>query len=152
MRTQLALGIYAIAGVVEIGLGATYFSSTQFMSYHAEAVETTWLELDPSIQTLILALMKLAGGSWFALGLFTIVMALAAIRTQSVFVRWSLPAGILIAWSASFAATWGVHQATGAETPWAPSLVMIVFALVAFALDAPWTSDTRDTNLESVGR
>lgn len=138
MRTKLALGIYVIAGAVEIGLGATYFFSNQFMSYHAQAVDATWQELDPGIQTLVLALMKLAGGGWVALGFLTIVMALAALKTRSILLRWSLPAGMLIAWSASFAATWGVNQATGAETPWAPSLAMIGLAITAFALDAPW--------------
>jgi hypothetical protein len=152
MRMKLALGIYIVAGAVDIALGATYFSSKQFMSYHAEAVDAPWQELDAGIQTLILALMRLAGGGWFALGFFTIVMALAALSTRSVFVRWTLPAGMLIAWSASFAATWGVYQATGAATPWTPSLAMIVFALLAFALDAPWAWDIRDTNVEKNDR
>ena len=152
MRMKLALGIYLVAGAVDVGLGATYFSSKQFMSYHAEAVSAPWQELDAGIQTLILALMRLAGGGWFALGFFTIVMALAALRTRSVLVRWTLPAGTLIAWSASFSATWGVYQATGAATPWAPSLAMIGIAILAFAIDAPWAADIRDTNTQNSGR
>ena len=152
MRMKLALGFYLVAGVVDVGLGATYFSSKQFMSYHAEAVGAPWQELDAGIQTLILALMRLAGGGWFALGFFTMVMALAALRTRSVLVRWTLPAGTVIAWSASFTATWGVYQATGAATPWTPSLAMIGFAILAFAIDAPWASDIRDTNVEKVDR
>lgn len=105
MRTKLALGIYLIAGIVDIGLGATYFFSKQFMSYHAQAVDASWRELEAGTQTLILALMKLAGGGWCALGVVTIVIALAAIRTRSMIARWVLPAGTLIAWSASLAAT-----------------------------------------------
>jgi len=155
MRMKLALGIYLVAGAVDVWLGATYFSSKQFMSYHAEAVSAPWQELDAGIQTLILALMRLAGGGWFALGFFTIVMALAALRTRSVLVRWTLPAGTLIAWSASFAVTWEVYQATGAATPWAPSLAMIGFAILAFVMDAPWYSnipDENDVNSDPVGK
>ena len=84
MRMKLALGIYLVAGAVDIGLGTTYFSSKQFMSYHAEAVGASWQELDVGLQTLILALMKLAGGGWFALGFFTIVLALAAPKNVSL--------------------------------------------------------------------
>ena len=143
---KLALGIYLIAGAVAILLGATYFSSKQFTSYHAEAVGAPWQELDVGVQTLILALMKLAGGGWFALGFFTIVIALAALSTRSVVARWTLPAATLISHSASFAATWGVHRATGAATPWAPSLAMIGFAFLAFAMDTPWSSSIPDGN------
>ena len=152
MRTKLALGIYVIAGAVDIGLGATYFSSEQFMSYHAEAVGAPWRELNPGVQMLILALMRLAGGGWFALGFTTIMMALAALRTRSVLLRWTLPAGTLMAWSESFTATWGVYQATGAATPWAPSLAMIGYVFLAFAIDAPWSSGIRDINSANSGQ
>lgn len=155
MRMKLALGIYLVGGAVDVALGATYFSSKQFMSYHAEAVSVPWQELDAGIQALILALMRLAGGGWFALGFLTIVMALAALRTRSVLVRWTLPAGMLIAWSASFAVTWEVYQATGAATPWAPSLAMMGFAILAFVMDAPWNSnipDENDVNSDAVAK
>ena len=145
MRMKLAFGIYLVAGAVDVSLGANYFCSKQFMSYHAEAVGLPWQELDAGIQTLILALMRLAGGGWFALGFVTIVMALAALRTRNVLVRWTLPAGTLVSWSASFAATWGVYQATGAPTPWGPSLAMIGAALLALTMDAPWSSSVSDT-------
>ncbi|NND96447.1 MAG: hypothetical protein HKN47_03855 [Pirellulaceae bacterium] len=151
MRRKLALGIYLVAGTVDISLGTTYFSARQFMSYHAQAVGAPWQELDAGVQTLILALMKLAGGGWFALGVLTIVMGLAAFKTRSVNASWTLPAVTLISWSASFAATWGVYQATGAQSPWAPSLAMIGFALLAFAIEAPWNSDLqRMKNVKSV--
>ena len=122
MRMRLALGLYLIAGLVEICLGATYFTAKQFMSYHAEAVGIPWKDVDGAVQTLFLALMKLAGGGWLALGFCTIAFSLATFKTQSFVARWTLPAATLIAYSASFAATWRVHQATGASTPWAPSL------------------------------
>ncbi|MGI9455259.1 MAG: hypothetical protein ACR2NU_01790, partial [Aeoliella sp.] len=68
MRMKLALGIYSVFGAVDVALGATYVSTKQFMSYHAEAVGASWQELDAGVRTLILALLKLAGGGWFALG------------------------------------------------------------------------------------
>ena len=48
---MLAHRFYLVAGAVDVGLGATYFSSNQFMSYHAEALGTPWQELDVGIQT-----------------------------------------------------------------------------------------------------
>jgi hypothetical protein len=146
MRMKLALGIYLVFGAVDVALGVTYFSTKQFMSYHAEAVGTPWQELDVGVQTLILALMKLAGGGWFALGVITIALALVALKTRSVVARFTLPAAALISWSASLAATWGVYQATGAPTPWGPSLAMIGFALLALVMDAPWSAGSSGHN------
>ena len=143
MRRKLVLAIYLIMATVHLALGAVYFFSNQFLSYHAQAVGAPWQEVDPDTQTLILALMKVAGGGWSTLGFFTIVLAVMAFRTSSAVARWTMPAGTIILYFASFTATWGVAQATGAATPWGPSLAMIVFALLALLIDAPWSSRVR---------
>lgn len=146
MRTKLALGIYFVFGAVDVALGATYFSTKQFMSYHAAAVGASWQELDTGIRTLILALLKLAGGGRFALGVITIALAWVAFTTRNTVARFTLPATGLLTWSTSFAATWGVYQVTGASTPWMPSLAMIGFAFTAFVIDAPWPIGVVETN------
>jgi len=143
MRIKLVLGIYLIIGAVDLVLGVKYFFATQFMSYHAQAVGAPWQAVDNGIQTLILALMKVAGGGWFAVGFFTILLAFMAFKTRSVIVRWTLPIGTVIFWLASLAATLGVFQATAAPTPWGQSLAMIGFALLALIIDAPWSSRVR---------
>lgn len=140
MRRKLALAIYLVVGTIDIVLGVIYFSSKQFLSYHAQAVGAPWQEMHANVQTLILALMKVAGGGWCALGFFTIVLALAAFRTGSAVARWTLPTGTLVFYFASFVATWGVYQETGAPTPWGQSLLAMGMALLAFIIDAPWSS------------
>ena len=140
MRMKAALAIYLVIGAINIILGLRYFSSKEFMSYHSQAVGALWQEVDLGTQTLILALMKVAGAGWFVLGFFTIILALAAFKTGSAVARWTLPTGTFIFYLASFAATWGVYQETGAPTPWGQSLAMIGFALLALVIDAPWSS------------
>jgi hypothetical protein len=110
------------------------------MSYHSQAVGAPWQELELGVQTIILALMKVAGGGWFVMGFFTIILALAAFKMGSTVVRWTLPVGTVIFYLASFAATWGVYQETGAPTPWGLSLAMIGFALLALLIDAPYSA------------
>ena len=146
MRMKAALAIYLVIGTIDIMLGVRYFSSNEFMSYHSQAVGATWQELELGAQTLILALMKIAGTGWFVLGFFTIILALAAFKTGSIVARWTLPIGTLIFYLGSFSATWGVYQETGAPTPWGQSLAMVGFALFVLVIDAPWSSRLRDTN------
>jgi hypothetical protein len=145
IRTKAALAIYFVIGAVNIVLGLRYFSSNEFMSYHSQAVGAPWQEVDLGVQTLTLALMKVAGGGWFILGFFTVTLALSAFKTGSAVARWTLPMGTLIFYLASFSATWGVYQETGAPTPWGQSLAMIGLALFALVIDAPWSSRIRDT-------
>lgn len=145
-RTKLVLGIYLVFGAVDAVLGATYFFSKQFMSYHAEAVGASWNELDAGGRTLILALLKLAGGGWFALGVITIALAWVAFKTRNAVARFTLPAVAMLSWSGSFAATWGVYHVTGASTPWIPSLAMIGLALTALTIDAFWPTSAANKN------
>ena len=146
MRMKAALAIYLVIGAIDIMLGMRYFSSKEFMSYHAQAIDAPWQEVEFGTQTLILALMKIAGTGWFVLGFFTIILALAAFKTGSIVARWTLPIGTLIFYLGSFAATWGVYQETGAPTPWGQSLAMVGFALLVLIIDAPWSSRFRGTN------
>jgi len=125
MRTKIALAIYLIIGLIDLVLGMIYVTSDQFLSYHSQAVGTSWQEVDFGTQTLILALMRVAGGGWLALGFLTIAFALGALKTSSTLARWALPTGTVIFWLASFAATWSVYRETGAQSPWAPSLALI---------------------------
>ncbi len=143
LRTKAVLAIYLVTGAVSMILGVVYFSAQEFMSYHSEAVRAPWLEVDSSIQTLILALMKVAGGGWFVLGFIAIILAFVAFKTGNAIVRWTIPVGTIIFYLASFTATWGVYQETGAPTPWGQSLVMIGFMLLALVIDAPWSTRVR---------
>ncbi|MDJ0993130.1 MAG: hypothetical protein QNI90_06125 [Dinoroseobacter sp.] len=143
MQRKVVLGIYLVVGLVNLIMGVIYFSSNEFLSYHSQATGASWDEVDPSTQTLILALMKLAGGGWLALGFFTISLTLAELRKSNSFARWILPIGTILFYLVSFVVTWGIYRNTGAASPWAPSLAMIALALVAFAADAPWAKQKR---------
>ena len=146
MRTKIALTIYFVIGLIDLVLGMIYFTSDQFLSHHSQAVSASWQEVEVGIQTLILALMRVAGGGWLALGFVTIVFALGSFIRSSTLARWALPTGTVIFYSASFAATWSVYQKTGAQSPWAPSLALIGLAVVALLIDAPWSSRDRGMN------
>ena len=138
MPRKVALVIYTGIGLINIVLGVIYVTSDQFLFYHSQAVGAPWEEIEQGTQTVLLALMKLAGGGWLALGVFTIALALWEFRQTSLMARWVLPAGTLVFYFASLTATWTVHQETGAASPWGPSLVIISLALLALLVDRPW--------------
>lgn len=92
---------------------------------------------------MILALMKLAGGGWIALGFLTLALALIEWRQSRMLARWALPVGTSIFYISSLAATWSVFRDAGAPSPWMPSLAMLGVVIVAVAVDAPWSRPGR---------
>ncbi len=63
-----------IVGAIWIVFGLVYLFKDSFMSYHAVALSSSWEELNPAFQTLILALMRAAGGGFFLAGIMIIIL------------------------------------------------------------------------------
>jgi hypothetical protein len=68
MSVLTILAVICFSMVILIGMvfAFLYLFRGKFMPYHADAVETSWEELDQRIRVLILALMRVAGGGWMA--------------------------------------------------------------------------------------
>lgn len=151
IRSRAVLALYLLMATIHINVGIRYFFAEKFMPYHAEAVGTPWEAVDAAIQTLVLALMTVAGAGWLSLGFLSVVLALAGYRNGSLLARWVLPLVTIIFYLGSFTATWAVYRQTGASTPWGLSVVMVGMALLGLAMDMPW-SVPRRTNQPGVGR
>lgn len=63
-----------IVGAIWIVFGLVYLFKNSFMPYHADALSSSWEELNPAFQILILALMRAAGGGFFLAGLMIILL------------------------------------------------------------------------------
>lgn len=139
LRRVLAASMYGFIGLAMIAVGFVYLSASRFMPYHAVALDSAWEDLDVRAQTLTLGLMHVAGGGWAAFGVLTLALVAFPFRRGERWARLCLPCAALIAGAANFAATWSVHVATGAASPWRASLAMIIVAALAFLIDAPWS-------------
>jgi|UPI000788B6F6 hypothetical protein len=60
VRVMAAL-MYGVTGIISVILGSVYVLRDEFMPYHAQALGQAWGSLDPASQTLLLALMDVAG-------------------------------------------------------------------------------------------
>lgn len=141
MRRKIALVLYGLVALVSLYLGWRYFSSDEFMSYHQKAVVTPWADLPDGVRTLVLALMEVAGGGWFAL--FVLITALLAIpyRRGERWARIMIPVGILTFYVPTLYATLRVLRDTPAVPPWWGAAVACLVAIVGLFLDRPWSSE-----------
>lgn len=133
-----AAGLYLIAAAVSVVLGAIYLFSSSFMPYHGDALQMDWAAVAAPLQTLILALMDVAGGGWLAVALATAVLVAIPFRRGEAWARFALPAILLAFYVPTFWATVLVTLHTPAHAPWYGNLAAIACAVIGFALDRPW--------------
>ena len=125
---------YLIAALGSIGFGLVYLARSTFMPYHRAALSTSWEELEKPVQTLLLGLIKVAGGGFLVSGLSVVFMTLFPFRAGEVWARFAIPiVGLSMAFPALYA-TVNVRRHTPAPPPVATTLITIALLLVGFAL------------------
>lgn len=136
----LAGALYLIVGLVSVIMGSIYLLADQFMPYHAQALQMEWVDLDPALQTLLLALMRVAAGGWLAIAIATFVLVAFPFRHGLCWVRLTLPIMLLLFYIPTLWATLMVTWQTPAAAPWYGNLAAVISVVVAIVLDRPWSA------------
>lgn len=139
-RKNAASIIYGITAFVSLILGSIYLFSSQFMPYHADALNTNWAELDSQHQTLLLALMDVAGAGWIALGVVLLALIGIPFRRNEPWAGYVIPLMILIFYVPTLMATLSVLNHTPATPPWYGNAIACASALAGAIIDKPWIS------------
>jgi hypothetical protein len=134
IRGKAAAVSYSIVALISLVLGSIYLFSSQFMPYHAAALGTSWAALEPAEQTLILALMRVSGGGWVAVGIALAVLVAVPFRQGQAWAVWLLPLLGLVFYLPNLYATVRVTLDTPATAPWYGNLGGIVALLAGYAL------------------
>lgn len=136
-RNKLAFVCIAIPALVEIGLGVVYFTASEVMSYHKEALGVGWSQLEPGVRTLLLTFVNGYGSAHLAVGIALTALLLFPLRQGQVWARWTILAigfpvlGATAYLSARLAVT------TGASVPWQGAVVLLVLFVAGVALADP---------------
>jgi len=102
------------------------------MPYHSLALGKSWSEVEPNTQTLILALMKAAGGGFLATGIVILILLIIPFQAGKQWAIYTIPAISLITSGGSFYATYSVKSETPGNPPIKLSLLSIGLAIVGF--------------------
>ncbi len=139
-RKNIASIVYGVTAVVSLILGSIYFFSSQFMPYHADAISTNWAELNTQYQTLLLALMDVAGAGWIALGLALLTLIAIPFRKNEPWAGYVIPLFILVFYVPTLLATLNVLNHTPATPPWYGNAIACASAVAGLFIDKPWES------------
>ena len=96
MIRKLALVLFAIVGVSHIIFGIVYVTASEFMPYHAQALNVDWNMLGENYKTLFLALIRLAGAGGLVAGLVNLTLVSYLYHRVESRLIWLLIASSLI--------------------------------------------------------
>src|SRR3954465_6439790 len=126
-----AVLLVALAGIV---FGVRYMRREAFLPYHAAVAGTSWAELDPGVQVVILAMLKIIGAGFATLGVTLLWLSFALYEGA----RWA-PWAILTTSATALGPM--LHVALklrafrpDAQTPVRPTLSMIILVVLGFGL------------------
>lgn len=131
---KISFSCYSITAIVSIIFGIIYLTRSEFMPYHAVALEREWTELDIKTQTLILALMRVAGGGFLATGMAVILLIYLYIKTTEEWIIYIIPTIGFVTSLSSLYATLLVKNRTAGLPPVNLTLLSIGLMLTGFIL------------------
>jgi len=138
LRRKIAAVFYAMNALISMGLGSTYLLRGSFMPYHADALGRPWAEVEPALQTLLGALMDVAGAGWIGIGVATLVLVAVPMRRGERWGRLLIPTLFLIFYVPTLLATLVVMEETPATPPWYGNALACLATLAGVGTDAPW--------------
>lgn len=133
-RMKAAFGCHLLATVILAAFGITYLLKTEFMPYHSVAVGMAWIDVSPSFQVLILALMKVIGSACLAVVVLELILLFVPFRRGVVWSRWAIPAGGLVICAGTLYGMLYVEFNTSATPPWIAPVVAALLLVAGLLL------------------
>jgi hypothetical protein len=131
---RCSLYLFLLLGIALLGTGLIYFTRSEFMPYHARALQAEWSTLAPNHQGLLLGMLKgLASGQMIA-GIATVIMSVTSLRSSAKPYVVLLPV-VCLGYSVLITyATYVVSSRTPGEPPLTLGVIAILLAVAASAM------------------
>ena len=144
-RNRVAFVCIAIPALVELGLGIAYFTASEVMSYHQEALGVRWSQLEPGVRTLLLTLLNGYGSAHFAVGIALGALLLFPLRRGQAWARWAVLAiGFPVLGATAYLSA-RLAAVTGSNVLWQGAIILLLLLLVGVALVDPKVSGRGDS-------
>jgi hypothetical protein len=130
----LALLSYVLGFLLVLVFAVAYLKRSEFLPYHRIAVGRNWSEVDPRMQVLLLALIRVAGSAWLALVLAAIFFLYVVFaRPASLWQLLAFQCYCLAAVVPPVVVAIHVRKQTAAPTPVTAASMVVVFCMLGFA-------------------
>lgn len=125
----IALCAFGLAGLLALVFGVRYLVTREFMPYHAAVLGRPWTTLEPGLQSIILGMLKVAGGGLLGFGC-TLLWLLLPLQRGEVWAAWAaLTISLVVTTPILYVVVWLRRVSPGARTPVVPTLAVIALAI-----------------------
>jgi peptidoglycan/LPS O-acetylase OafA/YrhL len=133
MLLKGSLIAFAIIGIYFGLIGIVYLTTSEFMPYHSEAIQTEWSNLDDNFQGLFLGFLKGLGTGALIAGFTVISMVVLSFRESPLPYRFLLPSVSLGYLSLLLYAMYTVNTRTLGNPPIEATLAVFAASIVIAA-------------------
>jgi 3-oxoacyl-[acyl-carrier protein] reductase len=129
---RIPLALLLVAAIVSILAGLRYLFTPEFMPYHAAVASQDWSALQPGMQTIILGMLRIAGGAFLGCGV-ALLWLLVPFNRGEDWARWAVVSVTGAVWLPTLYVVLALRAASPlAEPPLLPTL--FILSLVALAV------------------
>jgi hypothetical protein len=126
----VSLCAFGLAGLLALAFGVRYLVTREFMPYHATVLGQPWDALEIRLQSIILGMLKVAGGGLLGCGAAVLWLLLPLQRGEA----WAVAAAVTIVFALAapvlYVVLWLRRISPGARTPVAPTVATMVLVIV----------------------
>ena len=114
--------LYMIVGVISMVMAVKSLFSSKFLPFHEKAANKPWDEIDSTLKTIILTLLRLTGVGFLIISILLMVFPIINYFISNKFYKYSIPVVALIYCTGLFVINYLFYKKTKADTPWKGSL------------------------------
>jgi hypothetical protein len=133
-RDRVAFGCYLVPALTLLAFGVRYLTASQFMPYHAAALQRQWTDLLPNEQGVMLAALRGGGGGFLIGGVAIGLLLLIPFRRGELWAHRAVPGLVLLCASSALFTSLTLARMTPGSPPWPLALVMAFLAGIGFIL------------------
>ena len=134
---KLAIALILLVSVTSVAFGFRYLLAREYMPYHAQVSQSSWVELPKRLQAVILGMLKVVAAGLFAFGIALGWLTLPLSRGESwaTWATWAILSVVLVNGFITVYVTVTLRRIEPtAKTPVAAVATSVVLVLVALLL------------------
>jgi len=133
-RDRIAFACHLLPALTLLAFGVRYLTASEFMPYHAAALQREWADLLPNEQGVMLAALRGGGGGFLIGGVAILLLLLIPFRRGELWAHRAVPGLVLLCALSALFTSLTLARMTPGSPPWPLPLVMIFLAGAGFVL------------------
>ena len=132
LTAQLVL--VSLSALVAVFFAIRYFTTKEFMPYHAVVAGKGWSELDPGVRIIILGMLRIIAGGFATYGV-ALLWLLVPLSARQLWAAWAVFTLTLVGVLPALYVTISLRRsAPAAQTPVVPAAVVLGLGLAGAAI------------------